>query len=89
MTWFVVWDDHAADEMRKLGRGNPAMAHRVGTAVARLAETGQGDLLKLRGGSGGWRLRVGSWRVRLVLNDEDQTLVVLHVRPRGRAYRDG
>ena len=64
------------------------MARRVGAAVARLAETGQGDLLQLRGGSGEWRMRVGARRVRLVIDSEAQTLVVLHVLPRGRAYRD-
>lgn len=88
MSRSVVWDDHAGDDMRKLARGNPAMARRVGAAVARLAETGQGDLLKLQGTSGERRLRVGDWRVRLLLDDEAQTLLVLRVLPRGSAYRD-
>jgi mRNA-degrading endonuclease RelE of RelBE toxin-antitoxin system len=33
------------------------------------------------------RLRVGEWRVLLTLDTDAQTIVVLRVPPRGRAYR--
>ena len=88
MSWRVVWDDRAADEMRRLAWGNPTMARRVGQAIARLAETGQGDLKRLRGEPREWRLRVGDWRVRLDLDAGAQLITVLRVLPRGRAYRD-
>jgi len=74
--------------MRRLARGNPGMARRIGQAVARLGETGRGDLIRLQGGSGEWRLRVGEWRVRLDMDTAAHTITVLHVLPRGRAYRD-
>jgi mRNA interferase RelE/StbE len=35
-----------------------------------------------------WRLLVSDWRVRFSFDDERRVIVVLRVRPRGRAYRD-
>ncbi|MBM2809262.1 MAG: plasmid stabilization system [Chloroflexi bacterium] len=64
------------------------MARRVGQAVSRLAETGQGDLIRLHGGADEWRLRVGDWRVRLDMDTDAHRVTVLHVLPRGRAYRN-
>ncbi len=34
-----------------------------------------------------WRLRVGDWRVLYVIDDEEQTVLVTGVLPRGEAYR--
>jgi mRNA-degrading endonuclease RelE of RelBE toxin-antitoxin system len=63
------------------------MARRISRALTRLAQTGQGDLKRLHGRRE-WRLRVGDWRVRLDLDHGAETLTVLRVLPRGRAYRD-
>ena len=58
---------------------------RIVIALARFAETNQGDLSKLRGTQNEWRLRVGNWRVRLKIdNDLVHILRVLHRR---EAYR--
>ncbi|MBI4582246.1 MAG: type II toxin-antitoxin system RelE/ParE family toxin [Planctomycetes bacterium] len=62
---------------------------RVRTAIAEITSgPGQGDLIKLHGKRDEWRLRVGDWRVRLGLDTAARTIVVLHVLPRGSAYRD-
>lgn len=37
--------------------------------------------------TGGFRLRVGDWRVLYDLNHRDASLVVRAIRPRGGAYR--
>jgi mRNA-degrading endonuclease RelE of RelBE toxin-antitoxin system len=34
-----------------------------------------------------WRLRVGEWRVRFILDPAGRTIYVLSVRPRGSAYK--
>lgn len=87
MTWRVIWEKSAADELERLGRGNPSLARRVGRAVTRLAETGQGNVKRLQGYEREWRLRVGDWRVRFERNSATQTITILSVLPRGRAYR--
>ena len=70
--------------MRRL---EPAVAQRVRSAVRTFAETGRGDSVKLKGRVAEWRLRVGDWRVRYTFTNQGQTLMVLRVLHRGRAYR--
>jgi len=56
-------------------------------ALERMADDpGRSDIAKLRGQDAEWRLRVGRWRVRFVL--DAATIDVLRVLPRDRAYRD-
>lgn len=84
MTWRVLWQPPTR---RELGRLDPQDQERVITAVVRLAQTGQGDVKKLKGiKPPEWRLRVGPWRVRFRRNDSKQVLEVLRVLPRGKAY---
>ena len=49
---------------------------------------GLGDVVRLSGRAGEFRLRAGDWRVRFTLDHTTQTVAVLRVLPRGRAYRD-
>ena len=42
----------------------------------------------MRGKLNEWRLRVGDWRIRFGLDADTETVVILRVLPRGRAYRD-
>ena len=39
-------------------------------------------------GTDDWQLRMGDWRARFRPDLTNRILVLLHVRPRGRAYRD-
>ena len=43
------------------------------------------DLRRLQG-SDEWRIRVGDWRVRLQLDFDARTVMVVRILPRGRAY---
>lgn len=43
------------------------------------------NVTALRGG--GFRLRVGDWRVLYTVSTEDQTMTVAAILPRGEAYR--
>ena len=89
MSWEVVWEEDALDDLRRLRRGNPRQAERVARAVALLAETGYGDVRPLR--AQGWprahRLRVGDWRVLFERDEPNPTMTIRGVLPRGRAYR--
>ncbi len=64
------------------------MAMRIGQAVTRLAETGQGDVTKLAGSGGEYRLRVGDWRVRFAYDVDADVLVVTRILRRNEGtYR--
>lgn len=85
MTWSVTWTRPAAKDMTK--RLDRQTAQRVRDKVLRLAETGVGDVKRLRGYDREWRLRVGDWRVRFTIDSEERRIIVLRVLPRGSAYR--
>ncbi|MBI4705008.1 MAG: type II toxin-antitoxin system RelE/ParE family toxin [Deltaproteobacteria bacterium] len=73
---------------RDMRRIDAASSARIVRAVLRLAATGQGDVKRLQGAAEPeHRLRVGDWRVRLLLDHAAGRIVVLRVLPRGQAYR--
>ena len=84
MIWRVIWSDQALQDAERLDARTRA---RTVAAIERLATTNQGDVKRLRGPAPEWRLRVGDWRVRFTYDAEAGTMTVLHVLPRGRAYR--
>lgn len=86
MTWSVVWTRPAYQDMTRL---DADVRIRVHEAVSRLAETGSGDVRKLRETTDEYRLRVGDWRVRFTYSREgkDAALVVFRVLHRREAYR--
>jgi mRNA interferase RelE/StbE len=83
--WRVVWTKRAQHDLERLDR---ITGDRIGRAITRLAETEQGDVKRLRGYEDEWRLRVGDWRVRLTFDPATESIEVLRILPRGRAYRD-
>jgi len=84
VSWTVILTGSARRDIRRL---DPPVATRILDALDRLATTGQGDTLRLRGTPDEWRLRVGDWRVRFRYDTATQTLAVLRILPRGEAYR--
>ena len=85
MTWLVPFTPRAQRDIRRLDRQT---AHHILRALTRLADAGQGDVVRLRNQVGERRLRVGDRRVRFRYNAEAGKIEVLRVLPRGRAYRD-
>lgn len=45
------------------------------------------DLKKLKGFDNKWRLKVGTYRIILLMNQEEAVIYVLHIRHRKEAYR--
>ena len=58
---------------------------RITGALERFAATGHGDVKKLQGRIGQFRLRVGKWRVFFEL-DTSATIAVIRIDNRGQAY---
>ena len=97
MTTEVVFAPTARRDLERLDR---QVARRILRAIQRYAASGLGDIARIQGSPGEFRLRVGDWRVRFAQSlvsrpaelpetGEVQVRVieVLHVLPRGRAYR--
>ena len=77
-----IWTDRAKDQLRVIDREQAiAILH----ALTDYAKSGKGQIKKLKG-SGDLRLRVGDYRVRFEVAEED-TYRVLRVAHRKQAYR--
>ena len=84
MSLHVDWTPRAQRELTRLGRPTQS---RIVAAVLKLAETSQGDVVKLAGKQPPeYRLRVGGWRVRFAWDQGEGILIVLHVFKRGQGY---
>lgn len=60
-------------------------ADAMANALALYAETGHGDVKKLSGRMGEWRLRCGKWRA--IFTPSGEVLRVLRIRDRKEVYR--
>lgn len=79
----ILWSEHARLDVRRLDRDT---AMRIFAALHRFAQTGEGDIRKLRGEEGELRLRVGDYRVRFS-EEVNGKLHVHSVRHRSESYR--
>lgn len=84
MSWAIVWAPRAEKDREAL---DAVTARRVLRSVERFAASGHGDVKRLAGLPGEYRLRVGDWRVRFTLDMGLRLMTVLRVLPRGSAYR--
>jgi mRNA interferase RelE/StbE len=66
--------------LRRLTRNE---RERIIAAIERLPA---GDVRRLTGRRGEWRLRLGDWRVLIRLDQQAHLIVVTAVKPRGGAY---
>jgi mRNA-degrading endonuclease RelE of RelBE toxin-antitoxin system len=85
MSLRLLWRGPALRDLRRL---DPSGQRRVIGAVQRYVATERGDVVRLADvDPPEFRLRVGDWRVRFTVDREASVLHVLHVLPRGKAYR--
>jgi len=78
------WTKRALKETARL---DATTRQRILTAIRALCEENRGDVRRLQGEDEVYRLRVGDWRILFSYQD-DQTVLVLRVRPRGDAYKE-
>jgi mRNA interferase RelE/StbE len=87
----VVWSRDAARTLGDLARRDPSRAASIRTHVRTYASTGVGDVRKLAGRSGEYRLRVGDWRLVFAFGTNPETgdpiIFVLHLGNRRDIYR--
>jgi mRNA interferase RelE/StbE len=83
--WAVSFERRAERDVERLDK---KLRQRVLDAVERLAQDPDTstELRKLKGRAE-HRLRVGEWRVLLALDRKARSIVVVRVRPRGKAYK--
>lgn len=77
-----IWTDRAKEQLRAIDR---EQALDILHSLTDYATSGKGQVKKLKG-SGDLRLRVGDYRVRFVVAEED-TYRIPRVRHRKEAYR--
>jgi mRNA interferase RelE/StbE len=84
--WRVELTRAAKRDLRRL---DPQVCRRVIDALDGLSvQPPRGNVRRLTGVEKEWRLRVGDWRVRFTREQATNTVFVLRVLPRGRAYHD-
>lgn len=84
MSLRVDWTPRAQRDLSRLDRPTRS---RIVAAVLKLAETSQGDVIKLAAKQPPeYRLRVGGWRVRFGWDQAVGVIVILHVFKRGQGY---
>jgi mRNA interferase RelE/StbE len=79
----VIFSPQAA---RDLDRLDAITGERMRSALRRLANEGEGDVRKMQGEPGSYRLRVGDYRVLFSYGDPS-TIRVARVRHRREVYR--
>ena len=87
MSRSVTWGRRALADLDALARRDARQAERIRDAVAAYAAESAGDVRKMAGGTGLYRLRVGDWRVLFTLGDEGRTVAIARVLNRRDAYR--
>lgn len=81
--WGVSYTPRARRDLRAL---QLQVRNRVLAAIDRLVARDPSLDVRRLTGSPEYRIRVGDWRVRFILDAEAQMIVVQRVLPRGRAY---
>ena len=83
----VIWSDRALDDLGLVARQDRRTAQRISDTIDQLADQNIGDVKKLAGAAGEYRLRVGNWRLLFSFEDGGSTLLVRRVLNRRDAYR--
>ncbi len=85
----LVWKRSAQKALMTL---EPRRAEAIDNACKAIAQTPppvgrHRNVIALSGVPGGYRLRVGDWRVSFVVDTDRDVVQVFEVAPRGSAYR--
>lgn len=84
MRWLIVWEPPAARAFDRLGR---EVQDRIDKALTGLAMGEPAPLTRVKAGAPGeLRLRVGKYRIRLLLDHAARTIIIEHVGLRDHIY---
>ena len=83
----LEWTPRASADLTAIARHDPRTAQRIRSSMRRFADEYVGDVVKLVGQGGLYRLRVGDWRVIFAYEDGDLVVLALRVLNRRDAYR--
>jgi mRNA interferase RelE/StbE len=81
VSYTLVWAQHAVDELRRLRGADPMGGKELMVEIRKLPDRPRPDDASPLGGSGYYRLRVGSWRI---LYRVDDAASAVHVTKVGR-----
>ncbi len=84
MAWNLAFEPSAA---RQLAALDPPIGKRIRAALRRLARDPQAAPNVIAMTGGGYRLRVGDWRVIYTLHADTVVILVLRIAHRREAYR--
>ena len=83
----ILYQKHAARQLLRIPRD---IALRIRARIEAIAADPYGNhpnATRLKGRDGGFRLRIGNWRVVYFLDDERKVFLVAKIDQRGRVYR--
>lgn len=83
----IRYQKHAARQLLRIPRD---IALRICTRIAVIAAEPYAkhpNATRLKGRDGGFRLRIGNWRVVYFLDDKRKVFLVAKIDQRGRVYR--
>jgi mRNA-degrading endonuclease RelE of RelBE toxin-antitoxin system len=80
------WDFEALRSLVELARSDIAQAPRLLQVVKAFVEERRGDVKKLQGRPGEWRLRSGDWRAIFMRSPDGPGIVILAIDNRRDAY---
>jgi mRNA-degrading endonuclease RelE of RelBE toxin-antitoxin system len=76
----VLWFQAAVDQLLDVARRDFRDARRIATEVRTFERTGRGDIKKLQGSEGEWRLRAGDWRMRIAIQGRKVHVISIDIR---------
>lgn len=83
MAWKLAWSVHGLRDLESL---DPNVARRIHAKLHTVLDDPPRHLQRLKGRSD-WKLRIGDWRVSLLLSDETETALVQQIGHRSTVYR--
>ena len=84
----VRWGRRARREFQTIADRDAQTGARIEAAIEAYADRDHGDVRKMAGGSGIYRLCAGDWRVLFTLDDGGRIMAIARVPNRRDAYRD-
>ncbi len=85
MKWRIKWSHSAIKDMKRLD--NP-VRKRIWEGLNSLTTQPETvDIKRLKGNTNEFRLRIGDWRIRFLVDYINKTYLITHIKHRGEIYK--